>query len=316
VSRPRAFDEDSGTNVSHAVVVLNYRTATRTIASVASLDHAGMPVDVVVVDNGSGDGSPAVLRRALPAARVVECPVNGGFSAGCNAGIREALRAGATRVFLLNSDAVVGTGALATLARAMDADPRLGVAGPTILAADRRRIESRGIRYSRVTARMRHLEAEQEVGSAGGDRLREVDAISGAAMLIRTEVFHAIGFLDESFFFGFEDLDFCLRARVAGFSVACVEEAVVVHEGNASIGRASASRIYFAVRNHLRVSDSAGGRRGRWMRRALVVGYAAAYALSRSEVPIAGAMRALTVAIRDFAAGRFGPAPDSVTGRR
>ena len=82
-------------------------------------------------------------------------------------------------------------------------------------------------------------------------------------MLVRREVFEAVGLLDEDYFFGFEDLDFCLKARRAGFATILADRATIYHEGGQSLGPLSVRRFYFAARNHLllaRRADPSAGR--------------------------------------------------------
>lgn len=126
-------------------------------------------------------------------------------------------------------------------------------------------------------------------------------------MLVRREVFDAVGLLAEEFFFGFEDLDFCLRASAAGFRTACVHGAVVRHEGQASIGRASSTRAYYAVRNHLLVA-SRSARGGRWLRTTSVLALNVAHVLFTSGLPRIAGLVAVARGARDHFRGRYGAA--------
>ena len=105
---------------------------------------------------------------------------------------------------------------------------------------------------------MRHPEHGQPHRPALGDG-RAVDAVSGCVMLIEAEFFDRVGTLDESYLFGFEDIDFCLRARDAGVDVLVASAGVAYHEGGQSIGAVSVERFYYAARNHLRLARSASG---------------------------------------------------------
>ena len=102
--------------------------------------------------------------------------------------------------------------------------------------------------------RMIEAGAPHQPGRAGS---RVVDGVAGCAMLIAREVFERIGLFDEEYFFSFEDLDFCLRARRAGFASVCVLDAVAYHHGSRSIGPRSPQRLYFAARNHLLLAKRA-----------------------------------------------------------
>jgi hypothetical protein len=240
---------------------------------------------------------------------------NVGFPAGCNLGIVEALRSVADAVLLLNPDVVVRPGALDALVDAMVERPDVGVFGPVVLCrhpADT--VESTGIDYSQSTGRMTLRDFNVPRSALAPFDVRTATGVSGCAMLIRREVFARVGLLDEAFFFGFEDVEFCLRARAAGFATACVGRAEVVHDGHASIGRQSASRIYYATRNHLRLAThTAGGTAWRRMfAAASVLTLNLAHAATSVEVPRWKGLQAFIVGVRDHLAGRYGPAPAGV----
>jgi GT2 family glycosyltransferase len=126
-------------------------------------------------------------------------------------------------------------------------------------------------------------------------------------MLIRRSVFEAAGLFDEAYFFSFEDVEFSLRARAAGFQVLCVPEARVWHEGGRSIGRRSPRRIYFATRNHLRLAASLEPRR---VRRALtagsVVALNTAYVLTSADAPLWSGLAAVVRGTWHHLLGRYG----------
>ena len=90
-----------------------------------------------------------------------------------------------------------------------------------------------------------------------------MDGVSGCLMLVRREVFTAIGLLDEDYFFGFEDLDFCLRARASGFATILARNSAVLHEGGKSMGAESPRRLYFGARNQLLLARRTDRARGR-----------------------------------------------------
>src|SRR5262249_16092334 len=234
-------------------VLLNYRTPDDALMALESIASPQTALQgVVLVDNGSHDGCEDYLRQQAAGATVVVNEVNLGFSGGCNVGIRAALDRGADRILLMNADTVLSADSLGLLQEALDGDPTLGIVGPTIVSrANPEVVLSRGMRFLAMTGRMRHRGfGATSNGPAQTERV-VVDGVSGCAMLIRQAVFERIGLLDEEYFFGFEALDYCLRARAAEFLTACVERSVALHEGNVSIGRHTSSRIYFATRNHL-----------------------------------------------------------------
>jgi len=144
------------------------------------------------------------------------------------------------------------------------------------------------------------------------DRALVVDAVSACLILVKREVFDAIGLFDEDYFFGFEDLDFCLRARRAGFETILARDAVAYHEGGRSIGATSPDRLYFAARNHLLLAsrtrpESSGPRR--LCRLATIVMLNLAHAAISKGGSLPGRIAAVTRGTRDYLAGRYGADP-------
>jgi GT2 family glycosyltransferase len=293
---------------SIAAVVLNYRTAPQTITLVRSLQRSSAIDRVLVVDNASGDDSVTRFKRELDGVEVLAPTHNRGFSTGCNDGIRQALGHGADRLLLLNPDVVVQAEAVAGLDEVMAGGG--DVVGPVLVqAADSNCIESGGITYSPLTGRMRHRLSGASRTDAQIPDVADVDGVSGCAMLVRREVFEAVGLFAEEYFYGFEDLEFCLRAKAAGFRAVCAGRAVVAHEGAASIGRDSPRRLYFAARNHLLLASRVGPQAWpiRLTRAVNVVGLNIAHALVRSGVPIAPGLWAIGRGLRDHLKARYGP---------
>ncbi len=224
-----------------AVIVLNYRTSDLTLDCLASLEgEVGPGVRVIVVDNASGDGSAeriegAVVARGWSAwASVLRSPVNGGFAAGNNLGIRSVA---AAAYLLLNSDTLVRPGALGKLREAMRLRPDAGIIGAGLLDASGRRTYSffrmvtpvaeliRGANSGPVTRLLRRFDPVL----APGDEPAEPDWLGFASVVIRREVFETAGFLDEGYFMYFEDVDFCRRVRDAGWKLVYWPDALVVH---------------------------------------------------------------------------------------
>jgi GT2 family glycosyltransferase/glycosyltransferase involved in cell wall biosynthesis len=297
-----------------AAVVLNYRTAAASLLATRGLQGSARRIDdLIVVDNGSGDGSEDELRRALPDARVLQTGENLGFAGGCNAGIRAALESGASLIALINSDVILPPDALARLEDALAEQPSLGVVGPLILSrAHPARVASSGMTYSPATGRMRHPDADRELAALSLPPVLVVEGVSGCVMLVRREVFERIGLLTEDYFFSFEDLDFCLRARAAGFGSACVTGALAYHEGGGTIGRRSAARVYFATRNHLALGARAGGGGPAAVRAVAILGLNLAHVLTARQVPRLRGLAAFWRGARDHFAGRYGPESGSI----
>lgn len=283
-------------------VIVDYRRPEQAAAAARSiLDDAGsMPVTVVVVENGPS----STIDQA--GVEVVRLAVNGGYAAGVNAGVARLRTAGCDRVLLLNNDARLQPGALRRLAEAVGEDGAAAVA-PVVIRAGDGRVESRGARFDLRTGRHRLL-GHGERASAG-EGLLEAEALAGPALMVRLDAFDRVGPFDEAYFHYFEESEWCARARGAGLRLAVVLGARVVHEGAESLGPASAERLYYASRNHLRAVERLLELEGapRWLRRAAVVGLNLAHALRQDDVPRAAGLRAVLRGARDFLQGRSGP---------
>lgn len=265
-----------------AVVILNYRTPGLTIDCLASLEGEVEPgIHVVVVDNASADGSADRIERALADrgwsgwASMIRSPVNGGFAAGNNLGIRSV---DARAYLLLNSDTVVRAGALRALRAAARAHPDAGIIGPGILTAGGAPDPS----FFRVAGPVSELLRAANTGPITR-LLRRFDPvlphteeplepgwIGFACALVRREVIDSVGLLDDGYFMYFEDVDYCRRARQAGWKILYWPEAKVVHllGGSSQVTsrerlRRRAPRYYYEAR--ARYFAKFYGRGGLWL---------------------------------------------------
>lgn len=239
--------------VSVAVVIVSYRSARLAIESLRSLQTersaGGLRIRAIVVDNASGDHpqiSRAVAENGWDSwATCLLAPRNGGFAYGNNLGIRHALASGpADYLYLLNPDTQVRAGAIGTLVRFLESHPQIGIAGSSFENQDGSEWPM-AFRFPTLVS-----ELTQAVGFGPLTRLLErwavarqmspvaqqVDWICGASMMIRAAVIAAVGGLDESYFLYFEETDFCLRARRAGFPTWYVPQSRVMHVGGQSTG--------------------------------------------------------------------------------
>jgi GT2 family glycosyltransferase/glycosyltransferase involved in cell wall biosynthesis len=298
---------------SLAAVVLNFGAPDDTLLAVKSLLASARPVDnLIVVDNDRSFAGREVLPEGWPAISYVPTERNLGFSGGINIGIREALKCGTDRVLLMNSDVVVPPDCIDRLEDFLNRRPDVGVVGPVVRSRSAPdRVATCGMSYSAATGRMRHSGVGAPTTMAPDHAI--VDGVSGCLMLIRHEVFDAIGLLDEEYFFGFEDLDFCLRAAQAGCKTAIVGDAFAYHEGGRSIGAASPRRLYFAARNHLRMADRHGRAAGsvpRALRTCSVIALNVAHAIISPGGTLPARLGAVGRGVGDYVAGRFGAGPD------
>jgi N-acetylglucosaminyl-diphospho-decaprenol L-rhamnosyltransferase len=221
--------------------------------------------ELIVVDNGSSDGTPALVRERFPEARLIE-QENRGLGAGWNVGIEAA---GGRWLFFLNADAwVVGDG-LAKLVQVLEREPEAAVVGPCLRYPDGRLQRSvRGFptlwRLSTEYLFLRKLAPRTKLLNAfygGGfrhDRELEAEFLMGAALLVRRAAIDEVGGLDERFFLFSEEVDWCYRFRQAGWKVIFTPVAEVVHVG----GAAHAGRLFREqVQGHLLFLDKHRGAR-------------------------------------------------------
>lgn len=218
-----------------AVVIPSWNARALLVPCLGSLREQGVELEVMVVDNGSTDGTAAYLEReGVPH---VSLPRNEGFAVGVNLGVS---RVRAPAVLVLNADTVLEPGAVGALWDALEADPLLGGVQPRILQLE----EDRGMDvdkarlYSVGQGLTRDGRAVEEgAGEAQAPaylQAVEVFGVCGAACLMRRELFEALGGYDERYFVFYEDVDLNVRARIAGWRFGYVPEAVIWHVGNAT----------------------------------------------------------------------------------
>jgi GT2 family glycosyltransferase len=217
-------------------VVGSQESGVSSISSVSSLIHAPCPLtpELIVVDNGSTDGSPEMVAAEFPAARLIRNAQNRGFAPANNQGL--AVARGRYCV-LLNSDTLVAPAALAHLVAFMDVHPEAGACGPQLRNADGS-LQPSGRAFPTLASALAELlpaPATWRRGLRGPLDARDytqtcqVDEVSGAALCLRRAALDQIGLLDEEFFFLGEDVDLCWRLKAAGWQVYYLPEAAVIH---------------------------------------------------------------------------------------
>jgi hypothetical protein len=231
-----------------AVVVLAWNGRALTMACLESLESLRYPNrSVILVDNASTDGTADAVRKAYGGRiAVIENAENLGYSRGNNVGIRRALEDGADFVLLLNNDTTVDAALVDRLVEVMAVSEDIGIAGPKIYYAsppDRIWFAGGEIHLARGTSK--HI-GIRERDTGRYDSVRDVDYVTGCALLARRAVFERIGYLDPVYAAYYEDADFCVRARRAGFRVVYAPAGKVWHKISAStggeLGRAKISR--------------------------------------------------------------------------
>ena len=228
-------------------IIVNYRKPALTEEAVASLGNRSgeNAVSIIVVDNGSADGSLERLKESCAGCTVLDAGGNLGFSGGNNVGIRYALDHGAKYVLLLNNDAVAERGAAEALLAA--ADQKTIVVPQIVCASDPSRVWYGGGHVSWMRGGFYH-----DAGATSAASARDVDFATGCCMLLPVAFFRECGLMDERFFLYCEDAELCLRAVRAGYRIRYEPCAVVRHKVSASTGgERSPMSAYYGTRNRL-----------------------------------------------------------------
>lgn len=234
-----------------SIVIVSFNTRDLLAACLASIRAAALaaPFETIVVDNGSRDDSPGMVRRDFPEVRLIEAGENLGFGAANNRGIQASK---GELLLFLNSDTEVRPQSLEPLLDRLRAQPRVGIVGPTEEGAN-------GIPYPTIcpepdlwylllthTGLRRRLYRNAWINpyrqiweEAGKSRQPvAVDWVSGASLAVRRAVLDQVGPFDEGYFMYMEEADLCRRAREAGWTVEYVPQGWVRHHGGGSSGQA------------------------------------------------------------------------------
>lgn len=310
-----------------AIVVVNWNGWQDTIECLQSLLQLSYgSYRIVVVDNGSTDGSLLELtswarqtgqewqisRRDAPLASLsrillVETGANLGWAGGTNVGVRLGLKMGVQLFWLLNNDTIVDTHSLERLVEALQNDPTVGIVGSKIVYYDHPRIlwsAGGGIRWWRGGATY-HIGLDCPDGEEFNQR-RQVEYVTGCSLLVPAALIQSVGLLPELYHLYFEEPEWCVRARRAGWKVVYEPGSVVYHKVSRSISRRPALIDYYVTRNRLRFVL-----RHRPMLLPIALMDSVKTALSYWR---AGKQQALSMTLRgmrDFFRGRQGPLPEA-----
>lgn len=287
----------------HAII-LNWNRREDTAACIASLYETGYPhLSIVVVDQASTDGTVEAITAAFPRVEIVHSGGNLGFSRGVNLGIRHVLSAGAENVLLLNNDTIAHPAMLERLTAQLG--PCTGIVAPVIFYADApHRIWSAGGGMGPILFEITGNHGrEEDLPSGPVDR----DFVTGCAMLVPRRLFEDVGLFDERFFMYYEDMDYCLRVRGAGYRIVLAPDAILWHRVSQSSGGANSpgERYHMGRSSGLYFRKHMHG----W-RIPLIIGYRAVSALRwTGRLGTAGTWRSLAAYWRGLASGwLLGPA--------
>jgi hypothetical protein len=215
------------------IVVVNFRTPAVTLDCIRSLRTLDYPNwNLLVVDNASGDDSPAQLRAELAEREFLLAESNGGYTAGNNLGIRAALDGGAEYVLILNPDTVVHRRDFVTkLAEFLDAHPRVAAVGPRVYLREPGRVQNTVLEFPWLWRRAANAVAHRLFGRPlrSGEEVRQAEVLNGVCVLFRSAALREVGLFDERTFAYIEDVDWAYRAKRLGWRQAYLPVDGVVH---------------------------------------------------------------------------------------
>lgn len=206
----------------------------------------------IVVDNGSTDDSVEVVKDNFPDVQIIKSNKNLGFAGGVNLGIRKGLKLGAKYFLVLNNDTVVPPETIGELFSVMELHPELGIIAPKVLYYD-----NPSITFSLGDKVYPYMPLPIPVGKMkidkdNNEQIMVFDYLFGCALLIRKDVIEKIGLFDTSYFMFYEDADYCRRAREAGYLLARIANARILHKGSVSVKKEKPMMTFYRARNRLR----------------------------------------------------------------
>jgi GT2 family glycosyltransferase len=293
-----------------AIIVLNWNGLNDTLdclESLYQLDYQNY--EIVVVDNGSTDRSVQVIRERFPGVTLIENDENLGYAGGNNVGLCYATAQEADYALLLNNDTVVDPTFLRILVDAAEAEPAVGIAGPTIYYHERPDViwsAGGAIDWQWGSTRMVGLD-ERDDGQFGVEP-RAADFVTGCAMLVRQAVLGRAGLLDERFFVYYEETEWCARATRSGFRIVHVPLARIWHKISPATQADSPLVHYYMTRNRLLFLKATGAGPDAWLH-TLIADYLrtlASWSVRPKWRGKRSLRRAMWQGIVDFVFGRFG----------
>ena len=229
------------------VIVPNWNGSDSLRDCLDSLRVQSVKAHVIVVDNGSSDGSAELVAEEYPEVELIRHTENKGYAGGVNPGFRRAIKSGATYAAPFNNDAVADKHWLKHLVQELDAHPKAGIATCKLLTADGTRLDSTGDYYTVWGLPYPRGRGESDLDKY--DQQTEVFGASGGASLYRVSMLEDIGLFDEDFFAYYEDVDLSFRAQLAGWRVRYVPASVVYHQIGSTSGRMKGFTTYQTMKN-------------------------------------------------------------------
>jgi len=232
------------------LIILNWNGKSDTIECLSSLAlQSDLSFELVVVDNGSTDGSKESILRLFPHIHWIQNNKNEGFARGNNIGIDYALKNGATGVFLLNNDTTVDKNCICELKKTIHLNPQTLIGCQVINYYDRQILDHLGGQWNSQKG-VFDLVGLKAPTSSFSSHSTLCDYVSGCSLFIPKEVIEKIGYLDERFFLIWEEADFCMRAKNHGFKAIAFSNLKIYHKVSQSF-KSKKHHHYFYSRNRL-----------------------------------------------------------------
>jgi GT2 family glycosyltransferase len=229
------------------VIVPNWNGQDTILACLESLLQQRPKPHIIVVDNGSDDGSPEMINAECPVIEIIRNEKNLGFAEGVNIGIRRADSLGAKYVALFNNDAVADRSWLKPLVDRMEADRSVGITTGKILDSAGKNIDSTGELYTVWGLPFPRGRGRQTTDEYDGST--DIFAASGGASLYRLSMFKEVGLFDKDYFAYYEDVDISFRARLVGWKIAYVPAAKAYHATGTTSAKLKGFTTYQTMKN-------------------------------------------------------------------
>lgn len=235
------------------VIVLTNNRHDDTLACLASLHQSDYQnMQIILLENLSMTDSPEVLQHDFPNVQTIRLYENLGYAGNNNIGIQAAIEQGAEWILVLNDDTVLEPSCLSSLIEVAESEPKIGILGPLVYHFDEPQIiQTAGGSLGRYWM-IGHL-GQDERDRGQFNTVRDVDWISGCAILVRRELVEEIGMLDADYFLYWEEVEWCVRARKMGWRICHVPQAKLWHKGVKQYSNYQPKPYvtYYVTRNHL-----------------------------------------------------------------
>ena len=236
-----------------SAIVLNYNRVDALLECINSLLKQEYPLtEIIVVDNNSSDESGSAIKDNFPTVKLIENDRNYGAIEGKNIGLRAALKNDPDFIFLLDNDLVADPKCVSQMVNLGISEKNIGMVGAKIYDYDHKDvILSCGSKIDFTQNIIRQYgRGEKDVGQY--DKVMDVDHLGAGHTLIKKQVFDLVGILDSKFIgYGYEDVDFSVRAKKAGFRIVCCPSAIVWHKPHSGIGNYSFNKKYLEAKNSI-----------------------------------------------------------------